>query len=290
MSIRYWVLSGNIENWEIALQDNIWGVREGRLKNLWENISNGDILFFYCLSPITGVIGFGKCQAKFKQDKPLWPDEIREGRVIYPYKWQFLPAYILAKTEWKTRRIPLGGEIQIGYRAGLNSIRNSVAINMLNSKIKEQWKTEVIEAPISDFLNNATKDKKPNEHTRIKDLLINLGKVSGFMVEDEYQLDGQRLDVIWKKVERGVPTYVFEVQVGGNVTEALGKLKHAWDMWNSNVYLIIEEKDLKKANTLLSGTFHEIKKELKIILAEKMDEFYKIRVANEKLKEELGLP
>lgn len=290
MSVRYWALSGNIENWETALQDNIWGVREGRLKNLWENISNGDILFFYCLSPVGGIIGFGKCQAKFKQDKPLWPDEIRENKVIYPYRWQFLPAYVLAKSEWKTRQIPLGGEIKIGYRAGLNSVRNRTAIDILNSKIKEQWKTEVIEAPISDFLDKAVKIKKPNEHARIKDLLINIGKVSGFMVEDEYKMDGQRLDVIWKKVEKGAPTYVFEVQIGGNITEALSKLKHAWDMWNSNIYLVIEEKDHKKADDLLSGTFHEIKNKLKVIPAERVNEFYKSCIAIEKMKENLGLP
>lgn len=65
--MQYWTLSGNPENWETALEGNIWGLREGRLKSLWENISNGDILFFYCLSPIGGIIGFGKCLAKFKE-------------------------------------------------------------------------------------------------------------------------------------------------------------------------------------------------------------------------------
>jgi len=183
MNIKHWVLSGNIENWETALEGNIWGVREGRLKSLWDNMSNEDVLFFYCLSPVGGVIGFGKCQAKFKQDKPLWPDEVRENKIIYPYRWQFLPAYILPKSEWRTRRIPLGGDIRIGYRAGLNSVINSTAINMLNSKIKEQWKTEVIETPISDFLGEAIKKKSPSEHNRIKDLLVKLGKISGLMVE-----------------------------------------------------------------------------------------------------------
>ena len=149
MAVKYWVLSGDVANWETALEGNIWGVREGRLKSLWENISNGDILFFYCKSPISGVIGFGKCQAKFKQDKPLWPDETREDKVIYPYRWQFIPAFVLSKSEWESRRIPLGGEIRIGYRAGLNHVVDRTSITLLNAKIKEQWKTEVIETPIS---------------------------------------------------------------------------------------------------------------------------------------------
>jgi predicted RNA-binding protein len=289
MPLKYWVLSGNTENWETALKDNIWGVREGRLKKLWEKISIGDSLFFYCLSPIGGIIGFGKCQAKFKQDKPLWSDEIRESKVIYPYRWQFLPAFVLSNSEWRTRRIPLGGEIKIGYRAGLNPVKNIEAINILNAKIKGQWKTEVIETSISDFLDKAIKQRKPDLHGNTKELLVNLGKISGYMVEDEYQMDGQRIDVIWKRIEKGVPTFVFEVQVGGNVTEALGKLKHAFDLWNSNLYVVIEDKDRPKVDNLLSGTFHEIRDKLTVILISEIEEFYKIKVTEAKLKEKLKL-
>jgi len=28
---KVWILTGNEENWETAIKDNIWGVREGRL-------------------------------------------------------------------------------------------------------------------------------------------------------------------------------------------------------------------------------------------------------------------
>lgn len=287
--MQYWTLSGYAENWERALADNIWGVKEGKLKKYWENISKGDILFFYVTSPISGVVGFGKVTAKFRQDKPLWPDEIRANTVIYPYRWEFTPVFVLPKTDWQEQKITLAGS-GIGYQAGINVVKNKDAINKLNEKIKQSWKTEIIEMPISEFLQKNSEKKSPNEHARIKNLLIDLGKISSFMVEEEFPLDGQRLDVIWKRIDRGVPTYVFEVQVGGNVTEALSKLKHAYDMWNSNLYLILEEKDKDKAKTLLSGTFHEIKDKLTVILAERIDEFYKIRVANEKMKEELGLP
>lgn len=287
--MQYWTLSGYAENWERALADNIWGVKEGKLKKYWEDILKGDILFFYVTSPISGIIGFGKVSAKFRQDKPLWPDEIRANTVIYPYRWEFIPVFVLPKSDWQVQKISLAGS-GIGYQAGINAVKNRDAIKALNERIKLSWKTEIIEIPISEFLQKNIERKSPNEHARIKNLLVDLGKISSFMVEEEYPLDGQRLDVIWKRIDRGVPTYVFEVQVGGNVTEALSKLKHAYDMWNSNLYLILEEKDKDKAKTLLSGTFHEIKDKLTVILAERIDEFYKIRVANEKMKEELGLP
>lgn len=289
MGVKYWVLSGSAENWITALEGNIWGVREGNLKKLWENMSNGDVLFFYCLSPVSGVIGFGKCQAKFKQDKPLWPDEIRENKVIYPYRWQFEPMYVLPRSEWKSRNISLGGDIKIGYRAGLNPAKNSVSIALLNEKIYGEWKSKVIEEPISEFLDDVIKKKTPDQHAHLKDLLKKLGEIKKFIVEEEYRMDGQRLDVIWKRIQKGVPTYVFEVQIGGNVTEALSKLKHAFDLWNSNLFIIIEDKDYEKVQTLLSGTFHEIRDKLTVILSSEIEEFYKIKIAEAKLGEKLKL-
>jgi len=289
MSVKYWVLSGTVENWETALEDNIWGIKEGNLKKLWEKMSYGDILFFYCLSPVSGVMGFGKCQAKFKQDKPLWPDEMRENNVIYPYRWQFESLYVLPKSLWRIKRIPLGGDVKIGYRAGLNSVKSAASIALLNKKIREQWKSRIIEDPVSEYLTDAIKKKSPNQHVRLKHLLLRLGEIKGFIVEEEYRLDGQKLDVIWRRIERGVPTFVFEVQIGGNVTEALGKLKHAYDLWNSNLYIVIEDKDRNKVSTLLSGTFHEIKDKLTVILASEIEEFYKIKITEAKLGEKLKL-
>ena len=286
--MQYWTLSGYAENWERSLADNIWGVKEGKLKKYWEDITKGDILFFYVTSPTKGIVGFGKVTAKFRQDKPLWPDEIRANKVIYPYRWQFDSIFALSKSEWQERRISLA-DSGIGYQAGINAVKNKEAIKQLNEKIKQFWKTEIIEIPISEFLQKTIEKKTPNQHEHIKNLLIDLGKIQGLMVEEEYSLDGQRLDVIWKKVERGVPTYVFEVQVGGNITEALSKLKHANDMWNSNLYLIIEEKDKAKVNVHLSGTFHEIKDRITVILAADIEEFYKTKVNEAKLREKLRL-
>lgn len=290
MDVKYWVITGDVENWETALDGNIWGVRDKpRLKAQWDNMSKGDILFFYCKSPVGAVIGFGRCQAKFKQDKPLWPDEFRAKEVIYPYRWQFVPVFVLPKSEWRTNGISTGGDIKIPVFSGLNSVKNRDSISALNSKIKEQWKTEVIEIPVSEFLGKSVKHVSPGQHDRVKEILVNLGKISGFMVEDEYKMDGQRLDVIWKRIERGVPTFVFEVQIGGNVTEALGKLKHAFDLWNSNLYIVIEDKDNTKVDNLLSGTFHEIKGKLTVILVSEIEKFYELKVAEAKLGEKLNL-
>lgn len=290
MSIKYWLLSGGEENWEAAIDyGGIWGVREGRLKSLWTTISPGDILFFYCKSPIGGVTGFGKTRAKFKQDKPLWPDEVRVNRVIYPYRWEFEVVFILPKPEWRERKIVIR-DLPIGIQAGLNPTRNKDAILELVSRMKQSWGIDVIEEPMSQFMEKTLKKETPNLHEKIKNLLLDLGKLNGYVTDKEYVLDGQRVDVVWKRIEKGAPTYVFEVQIGGNVTEALGKLKHAFDLYNSNLYVIIKEKDRVKVEALLSGTFHEIENKLTVILVGDIEGFYEIKVAEAKLKERLGLP
>jgi hypothetical protein len=67
-----------------------------------------------------------------------------------------------------------------------------------------------------------------------------------------------RLDAVWRRVQRSVPNFVFEVHVGGNMYQALAKLKHAYDIWNSNIYLVLHDASKKQLEELLSGTFHEI--------------------------------
>jgi len=67
MNKNFWILTGNEENWETALNSNIWGVRKGNLVRYWEKLNKGDFLFFYVKSPITGIIGVGEVESKCKQ-------------------------------------------------------------------------------------------------------------------------------------------------------------------------------------------------------------------------------
>lgn len=99
-----------------------------------------------------------------------------------------------------------------------------------------------------------------------------------------------KLDVVWRRVEKGSPTYVFEVQVGGDLYHAIGKLKHAHDLWNSNIFLITTKNDVAKARELLSGTFHEIERKIRVIEIEKINELFKLKKAYKDFEEQLGIP
>jgi hypothetical protein len=62
-----------------------------------------------------------------------------------------------------------------------------------------------------------------------------------------------KLDVAWRRVEKGSPTYVFEVQIGGDLYHAIGKLKHAHDLWNSNIFLVTTKNDVARAKDCYQG-------------------------------------
>jgi len=55
----------------------------------------------------------------------------------------------------------------------------------------------------------------------IKKALVQIGRLQKFIAEEEYAFDIGKLDVVWRRVELSVPTYVFEVNVGGMFTTRL---------------------------------------------------------------------
>ena len=126
-------------------------------------------------------------------------------------------------------------------------------------------------------------------HNDIKNLLLEIGKLQGYVANPEFPMETERLDVVWRRLPESVPTYVFEVQIGGDLYHALGKLKHAHDIWNSRIFLVASANDLGSVNQLLSGTFHEIKSLLRFIEIEKVQSLYKSKQNIYQIERELGL-
>lgn len=104
------------------------------------------------------------------------------------------------------------------------------------------------------------------------------------VAEIEYPLDNLRLDVVWKTIPTGNPRWVFEVQLAGNFYEALTKLKHAWDKWNSKPFLVTTEEYQDRANQLLEGSFHEMKDDARVVHWKKIMKLYELIKAEQELK------
>jgi predicted RNA-binding protein len=276
---NYWNLPGSVENWDVGIERRVWGMKP-KFAKTWDRLSIGDILFFYVAAPVRGVVGYGHVVAKFKGSDPLWPDEIRAAKVIYPYRFEFEIDNVLDPKKWVSGRVPVKGPgISI---QSIGRVRADTASKLLE-RLQGEWGRP--EPPVEDRLL----EKKVSRHDMAKELLLDVGRMRRFVCDEEYRIDGERLDVVWKRVERSVPTYAFEVQIGGDIYHAMGKLKHAFDIWNSKIFLVIDQKSLPKVHELLAGTFHEIADHMKVVQLEALERLQDALATVHHLEKELGL-
>jgi predicted RNA-binding protein len=288
----HWIILGPEQNWKISFQQGgIWGAKE-MLYPEWKALEKGDVLFFYITKTVKGIVGIGRMENKFIQDKPFWPEEIEAGKVVYPFRFEFHIDYLLEEKDWKSKKIPIGLSIQ-EMRRGINILQKKT-VDKLYRDFQEKFNFTIPIFQKEELKMDMDKiDKKeiiePSNHNELQELIFQIGQLNRLISEKEYLMENERLDVVWRRVERSVPTYVFEVQIGGDIYHALGKLKHAFDLWNSNTFLIIHEKDIEKADALLNGTFHEMKERIKIITPQKVSELYQQKKRWVDLEKEIGL-
>jgi predicted RNA-binding protein len=279
----WWLVVGTPENWEIALASKgIWGLRDSpRHKSIWERLQQGDRILFYATNPVGGAIGYATVGTKFKQNKPLWPEEVQKQSVIWPYRFEFDTDYVIPRDRWEDSKVS-NDKIRLLVRGGFQTLEERVAEDIVSQLKPEAKPPQYVTAP-------AMMKKEASVHETVKRKLLEIGRIQKFVVDDEYVVDGKRLDVVWRRIDKGVPTYVFEVQVGGDIYHALGKLKHAFDLWNSNIFLISSDKDLPEARSLLSGTYHEIRDKVKLIQLQDVDKLLQLKKQYRDFESQLGI-
>jgi predicted RNA-binding protein len=285
---------GSPRNWKTAFEHkNIWGLRQTQ-RHFWERLSETDKLFFYVTSPVSGVIGYGTVRTKFPQDQPLWPQEVKENKVIFPLRFEFDVEHCLPPDRWQVSKITSS---ELFPRGGFQALSRDIGRKLV-SKFTSLPKEYYVGTP-SPISAEETLPPYPPEvlqaeqalpsHDELKHRLVDIGRLQGYLADEEYVFDTGRLDVVWRRVERSVPTYVFEVQVGGDVYHALGKLKHAFDLWNSHIFIVAPQEDRNRVESLLSGTFHEINHRIKFIELDKVEELYKRKRSYLDFEKELGI-
>jgi len=101
----YWVISSySLDNIRRAHERLMWGFSDPTIKKedkytknwrdfikSYNKISSGDIMAFQLFQERRYYIhGLGVVQEKFYDDEtPIWDDEIKQGRTIYPWKIRF---------------------------------------------------------------------------------------------------------------------------------------------------------------------------------------------------------
>lgn len=285
---QFWIVPGSEKNWKQALTSKgIWGLEQKTLdKVYWLALTPNDLILFYVTGKVKGIVGYGIIRSKFYQDVPLWDAEIREGRVKWPLRFEFDVGFILPENRWADEKMPIAGGGHFRQPLILqerNSIRQIVRALNPNASIEELLDETSVLVP------SVKAESESPTHNDIKNLLLEIGKLQGYVANPEYPMETERLDVVWRRLPESVPTYVFEVQIGGDLYHALGKLKHAHDIWNSRIFLVASANDLGSVNQLLSGTFHEIKTLLKFIEIERVQSLYQSKQNIYQIEKELGL-
>ena len=290
--MNYWLAVGTKQNWDTAFeQGDIWGLKETQ-RHLWQSLDENDKLLFYATSPIGGIIGYGVVRTKFKQSKPLWPDELKGHKVVWPLRFEFDVEFCLPPDKWASEKIV---SKEVWPRAGFQLLSQNIGEKLVSAMGAVQYAVKdseslLISEPSVEFVSVADEIKKAlPSHDQIKKTLIQIGKLQRYISQEEYPFDIGKLDVVWRRVEQSVPTYVFEVQVGGDVYHALAKLKHAFDLWNSHIFIVASEAERDKVENLLSGTFHEIGSRIKFIEVDKIEQLYKLKKDYLDFEKELGI-
>jgi hypothetical protein len=69
----------------------------------------------------------------------------------------------------------------------------------------------------------------------------------------------------------------------------LAKLKHAYALWNSRIFVVAPASERSRGDDLLSGTFHEVRGRLRFLEAGKVLELYVRKMAYREMEEALGI-
>lgn len=283
---NFWIVPGLKENWRQAfLSKGIWGLQDTSYhRAYWLAIVPNDVILFHVSGKLKQIVGYGIVRCKFYQDVPLWEAERAEGRVKWPLRFEFDVEFLLDESRWKDEGQKAPKETR--FNQPLIWVECKVAesiLRTLNPNVSPELFTTVSTIPESK------EEILSPTHKNIQKWLVEIGKLQSYIAEDEFPMGTQRLDVVWRRLPESVPTYVFEVQVGGDLYHAMGKLKHAHDIWNSRIYLVASADVLGSVNQLLAGTFHELKPIFRFIETEKIQSLHKSKRNIYQLEKDLGI-
>ena len=184
----YWMAVGSVDNWNEAFRlGNIWGL-EPKRQTLWESVQLNDVILFYAMRPVAGIIGYGTIKTKFRQTQPLWPEEVKKGEVLWPLRFEIDVGYCFPPDKWAMNKI--SSEV-LRFKAGLSfrKLEPPLALEVI-SKFKEDREKEI---------------EQPSTHKEIKEKLLEIGSLQNHIAEEEYSFDLGKLDVVWRRVQQSVP-------------------------------------------------------------------------------------
>jgi len=262
----------------------LWALKES-LYSRWVSINEDDYILFYNAGKFIYV---GKVYFKYpfaeSSQQVSFGNSLAEsiwGKDVDGKTWPFL----LFLKEVKEIDLPL---TKLNELAGYNL--KSVAGFM---KIKEEKASKVIEYLQHFYIKPSIKATAPSQvelqHNEIVDIIYALGELIGYKPEKKWRHEGYEFDVVWFKPPRVGPKYVFEVQMKGSLEAALLRLKHAYDLWESQIFLVSTEDQLEEAQQKFLGELHEIKDKVTLLEVKDVKNFFDFKGKFEWLERKFGL-
>jgi len=96
--LKYCIIAVSEDNWEVIRRENVYGAPETpRARSSTQLIKPGDVVIFYVKMRGSRKFGgkfvgaFKVVSEWFREDEPLWPDEVKEGKVKYPWRVRLKP-------------------------------------------------------------------------------------------------------------------------------------------------------------------------------------------------------
>jgi len=257
----------------------LWAVKDS-LKNRWANIKSEDYLLFYHSRKFiyVGQVAF-KYPFSDKKSQLECSSKISEivwGKDVDGKTWP----YLIFLKNVREIDIPLDKFNELtGYK-----------MSFVNGfmRVSEERAPPLINY-LQEIITKETPKQPSSIHEEIVEKIYALGELIGYKPEKRWRHEGYEFDVVWHKPPRIGPKYVFEVHLKGSLEAALLRLKHAYDLWESQLFLVSTEDQLQEAQKKFLGELHEIKDKVTLVNINEIEEFYKFKGKYEWLERKFGL-
>jgi hypothetical protein len=261
----------------------LWALKE-TLCNRWISISKGDYILFYHMGKF---IYAGK--VSFKYPFTVKPEHVEVGSYLAESVWgkdvdgKTWP-HLFFLEDVKEIDLPLSKFNELtGY--DLKAVVGFMRMRRETSKLINYLQGIRVKPSIKPTL----KPFISLQHDEIVDAIYALGELIGYKPDRKWRHEGYEFDVVWHRPPRIGPKYVFEVHLKGSLEATLLRLKHAYDLWESQLFLVSTEDQLKEAQAKFLGELHELKDKVTLLDSTSIQEFCSFKGKFEWLERKFGL-
>lgn len=279
-----WLVIGSVQNWETALSQPvpIWGLKPAH-SAAFDSLQPGDTVWFYATAPVSGVVGLGLVKDKyFDKNNPIWPDELKEKKVIWPYRFRIQVLKVVDSQRWKHEKVDIR-DFRLFWQNGFQQLRADHAVELM-----QRFQTAFALALGENLFSGATITSHPVagdsfdaykaaptsesrldlSHRGLQEAIAEIGKLQFYHSQLEYPIElpgeGKNLDAVWKREINGVPTFAFEVELSGGLEKALLRLMYAFNQWNSRPRIIVPDGFFQKVTNIAKSQDRSFSQQLRM--------------------------